>query len=102
METVVLLSQRKPDDVIEVELSSEDLALTSTEAKATYEEIKSFVKRVFGLKVSSLYIAQVKRKYGLEVGQNYNNSKKGTRIPVCPKEKEDAIVEALRYFKMLK
>lgn len=102
VETVVLLSQLKPDEVVKVELSSEDLELTSTEAKATYEEIKTFVKKVFGFKVSSLYIAQVKRKHGLEVGQNYNISKKGTRVPVCPKEKEDAIVEALRYFKMLK
>lgn len=102
METVVLLSPLKPDEVIQVELTSEDLELTSTEAKATYEEIKTFVKKVFGFKVSSLYIVQVKRKYGLEVGQNYNISKKGTKVPVCPKEKEDAIVEALRYFKMLK
>ncbi len=102
VETVVLLSQLKPDDVIQVELNSEDLALTSTEAKATYEEIKTFVKRVFGFKVSSLYIAQVKRKYGIEVGQNYNISKKGSRVPICPQEKEDAIVEALRYFKMIK
>lgn len=96
------MSKLKPDDVIQVGLLSEDLELTSTEAKATYEEIKTFVKKVFGFKVSSLYIAQVKRKYGLEVGQNYNISKKGTRVPICPQEKEDAIVEALRYFKMIK
>ncbi len=102
VETVALLSQLKPDDIIQVELNSEDLALTSTEAKATYEEIKTFVKRVFGFKVSSLYIAQVKRKYGIEVGQNYNLSKKGSRVPICPQEKENAIVEALRYFKMIK
>ncbi len=102
IETVVLLSQLKPDDVIQVELNSEDLALTSTEAKATYEEIKTFVKRVFGFKVSSLYIAQVKRKYGIEVGQNYNISKKGTPVPVCPKDKEKAIVTALKHYGMIK
>ena len=102
VETVVMLSQLKPDDVVQVELNAEDLALTSAEAKATYEEIKTYVKRAFGFKVSSLYIAQVKQKTGLPMGKNYNVSKKGTRVPLCPPEKEEAILEALRHFKMIK
>ena len=101
VETVVLLSQLKPDDVVQVELNAEDLALTSAEAKATYEEIKTYVKRAFGFKVSSLYIAQVKQKMGLPMGKNYNVSKKGTRVPICPPEKEAAILEALKHYKMI-
>ena len=101
VETVVMLSQLKPDDVVQVELNAEDLALTSAEAKATYEEIKTYVKRAFGFKVSSLYIAQVKQKMGLPMGKNYNVSKKGTRVPICPPEKEEAILEALRHYKMI-
>ena len=101
METVVLLSQLKPDDIVQVELNAEDLALTSAEAKATYEEIKTYVKRAFGFKVSSLYIAQVKQKMGLPMGKNYNVSKKGTRVPICPPEKEAAILEALKHYKMI-
>ena len=101
VETVVMLSQLKPDDVVQVELNAEDLALTSAEAKATYEEIKTYVKRAFGFKVSSLYIAQVKQKMGLPMGKNYNVSKKGTRVPLCPPEKEEAILEALRHYKMI-
>lgn len=101
VETVVLLSQLKPDDIVQVELNAEDLALTSAEAKATYEEIKTYVKRAFGFKVSSLYIAQVKQKMGLPMGKNYNVSKKGTRVPICPPEKEAAILEALKHYKMI-
>ena len=101
IETVVMLSQLKPDDVVQVELNAEELALTSDEAKATYEEIKTYVKRAFGFKVSSLYIAQVKQKMGLPMGKNYNVSKKGTRVPLCPPEKEEAILEALRHYKMI-
>lgn len=101
VESVVMLSQLKPDDVVQVELNAEDLALTSAEAKATYEEIKTYVKKAFGFKVSSLYIAQVKQKMGLPMGKNYNVSKKGTRVPLCPPEKEEAILEALRHYKMI-
>ena len=68
----------------------------------TYQEIKDYVKEQTGLSVSSLYIAQVKRKYGLDVGQNYNLSKKeNAKVPQCPLEKEEAIREALKYFKMI-
>ena len=68
VETVVLLSQQKPDDTIEIDLDLDELDATSAELKATYQEIKDYVLKEFGLKVSSLYISQVKRKCGIEVG----------------------------------
>ncbi len=72
VETVVLLSQQKPDDTIEIDLDLDELDATSAELKATYQEIKDYVLKESGLKVSSLYISQVKRKCGIEVGENYN------------------------------
>ena len=102
VETVVLLSQQKPDDTIEIDLDLDELDATSAELKATYQEIKDYVLKEFGLKVSSLYISQVKRKCGIEVGENYNLPKsENARVPQCPKEKEDAIKAALKYFAML-
>ena len=101
-ETVVLLSQQKPDDTIEIDLDLDELDATSAELKATYQEIKDYVLKEFGLKVSSLYISQVKRKCGIEVGENYNLSKsENARVPQCPKEKEDAIKAALKYYAMI-
>ena len=83
-----------------------DLCSARTEAErrqATYEEIKKYVAEHYdGMKVSNLYIAQIKRKRGIEVGENFNLPKlKDTRQPQCPKEKEDAIVEALEFFKKI-
>lgn len=102
VETVVLLSQQKPDDTIEIDLDLDELDATSAELKATYREIKDYVLKEFGLKVSSLYISQVKRKCGIEVGENYNLPKsENARVPQCPKEKEDAIKAALKYFAMI-
>ena len=102
VETVVLLSQQKPDDHIEIDLDLDELDATSTELKATYQEIKDYVLKEFGLKVSSLYISQVKRKCGIEVGENYNLPKsENARVPQCPKEKEEAIKAALKYFAMI-
>ena len=102
VETVVLLSQQKPDDTIEIDLDLNELDATSAELKATYQEIKDYVLKEFGLKVSSLYISQVKRKCGIEVGENYNLPKsENARVPQCPKEKEDAIKAALKYFAMI-
>ena len=102
VETVVLLSQQKPDDTIEIDLDLDELDATSAELKATYQEIKDYVLKESGLKVSSLYISQVKRKCGIEVGENYNLPKsENTRVPQCPKEKEDAIKAALKYFAMI-
>ncbi|WP_370781750.1 23S rRNA (uracil(1939)-C(5))-methyltransferase RlmD [Anaerobutyricum hallii] len=102
VETVVLLSQQKPDDTIEIDLDLDELDVTSAELKATYQEIKDYVLKEFGLKVSSLYISQVKRKCGIEVGENYNLPKsENARVPQCPKEKEEAIKAALKYFAMI-
>lgn len=69
---------------------------------ATYAEIKAWVLEHYGFQVSSLYVAQIKRKCGLEVGENYNKAKSDdNKVPVCPKEKEDAIMEAFKYFRII-
>lgn len=102
VETVVLLSKLNTKQHIEVELNLDELDLTAAESKATYDEIKAYVLEKYGLKVSSLYISQVKRKCGLDVGQNYNLSKKeDAKVPQCPSEKEAAIMEALKHFHMV-
>lgn len=102
VETVVLLSQRKADDYVEVELELDELDLTSAESKATYKEIQEYVLKEHGLKVSNLYISQVKRKCGIEVGENYNLPKsEDSRQPQCPEEKEKAIKDALEHFGMI-
>lgn len=104
VETVCLLSKlHEAKHHVNVRLNMDELDVTSAESKATYEEIKSYVAEHYdGMKVSNLYIAQIKRKYGIEVGENFNLPKsKDTRQPQCPKEKEDAIVEALEHFKMI-
>lgn len=102
VETVVSLVRKTPNDYIHVKLDLDDLDLTAAEAKATYSEIKEYVLEKFGLKVSSLYIAQIKEKYGIIERENYNLPKtEGNRVPKCPKEKEDAIVDALKHFKMI-
>ena len=86
-----------------VRLDMDEMDLTAAESKATYEEIKKYVaEHNDGMKVSNLYIAQVKRKCGIEVGENFNLPKsEDSRQPQCPKEKEDAIVEALKAFRMI-
>ena len=103
VETVVLLSKGEIDSKkIRVEFSLEDMDMSGFQKGATYERIKAYVLKHTGLKVSSLYISQVKRKCGLDVGQNYNLSKKeDAKVPKCPPEKEAAIMEALKYFRML-
>ena len=102
IETVVSLSQQKPDDVIRVGLDLDELEVTPAEAKATYGEIKAYVKEHTGLAVSSLYIAQVKQKYGIIERENYNKPKsEDARQPKCPADKERAIVDALRHFQMI-
>ncbi len=103
VETVALLSRKKPDDVIHIDLELDKLDITSAESKATYQEIKDYVLENFGLKVSALYISQVKRKLGIEVVESYNKAKSNnSKVPNCPKEKEDAIVAALKHFGMVK
>ena len=102
VETVVLLSQQKSTSHIEVELDLSELETTTAEAKATYSEIKQYVLEKYGLKVSSFYIAQIKQKYGIIERENYNLPKtEGSKVPQCPKDKEDAIVDALKHFKMI-
>ena len=102
VETVVLLSRKTPDDTIEVDLDLDELDITSAESKSTYQEIKDYVLKEFGLKVSTLYISQIKRKCGIEVGEHYNISQKeNQKVPQCPKEKEDAIRAALEHFAMI-
>lgn len=101
-ETVVLLSKLNTKQHIEVELNLDELDLTAAESKATYEEIKAYVLEHTGLKVSHLYIAQVKQKYGIIERENYNKPKsENSRQPKCPPEKETAITEALKYFGMI-
>ena len=101
VETVVLLSQRKLDDYVEMELELDELDVTTAESKATYAEIKDYVLKKHGLKVSNLYISQVKRKCGIEVGENYNLPKsEDSRQSQCPEEKEKAIRDALEHFGM--
>ena len=131
VETVVLLSQlkQKPDDYINVTIELDDVDITSAETKATYDEIKKYVaEHNAGMEVSNLYISQVKRKCGIEVGKNLrvatrrmdclqgNSTTAATdlelvpspnlpknedsRQPQCPEDKESAIVEALKHFKM--
>ncbi len=102
VETVCLLSKLHSDQHIEVELQMDELDLTAAESKATYEEIKNYVLEHSGLKVSSLYIAQVKEKCGIIERVNYNLPKsENSRQPKCPPEKEAAIREALGYFHMI-
>ena len=80
----------------------EDMDMSGFQKGATYGEIKDYVLKQTGLKVSSLYIAQVKQKCGIIERENYNKAKsEGARQPKCPAEKEAAIIDALKYFKML-
>lgn len=103
VETVVLLSKGEIDSKkVRVEFSLEDMDMSGFQKGATYEQIKAYVLEHSGLKVSSLYISQIKRKCGLDVGQNYNLSKKeDAKVPKCPPEKEAAIRDALKYFQMI-
>ena len=102
VETVALLSKLDVEKHISVEIAMDELDLTSAESKATYDQIKEYILEKFGFKVSTLYIAQVKRKCGLPVGEHYNKSQKEDQIvPQCTAEKEEAIMDALRHFKMI-
>ena len=104
IETVCLLSKlHEAKHHVDVRLDMDEMDLTAAESKATYEEIKKYVaEHNDGMKVSNLYIAQVKRKCGIEVRENFNLPKsEDSRQPQCPKEKEDAIVKALKAFRMI-
>lgn len=102
VETVCLLSKLQSKEHIEIEVKMDELDLTAAEKKATYEEIKAYVLEHTGLKVSYLYIAQVKQKYGIIERENYNKPKsENAKQPQCPPEKEKAITEALKHFGMI-
>ena len=102
VETVCLLSKLKSTQHIEVELDIDELDLTAAEKKATYDEIKAYVLEYSGLKVSSLYIAQVKQKCGIIERENYNKPKsEDAKQPQCPPDKEKPIKEALKHFGMI-
>ena len=102
-ETVVLLSKGEIDSKkVRVEFSLEDMDMSGFQNDATYSQIKERVLQQTGLKVSSLYIAQIKQKHGIIERENYNKPKsENTRQPKCPPEKEAAITEALKYFGMI-
>ena len=104
VETVILLSKGEiGSKKVRVEFSLEDMDMSEFQDGATYPQIKAYVLERSGLKVSSLYISQVKRKCGLDVGKNYNlpKSEDARQAPTCPPEKEEAIREALQYFGMI-
>ena len=102
VETVCLLSKLNAKQHIEVDIHMDELDLTDAEKKATYSEIKEYVLEHTGLKVSSLYIAQVKQKYGIIERENYNKPKSDdAKQPQCPPDKEKAIKEALKHFGMI-
>nr|WP_302386501.1 23S rRNA (uracil(1939)-C(5))-methyltransferase RlmD [uncultured Clostridium sp.] len=102
VETVCLLSKLNTKQHIEVEIKMDELDLTAAESKATYEEIKAYVLEHSSIKVSSLYIAQVKQKCGIIERENYNKPKsEDATQPQCPPEKEKAIREAFKYYGMI-
>ena len=102
VESIMLLSKLHTKQNIEVELEMSEMDLTAAESKATYEEIKDYVLGHTRLKVSSLYIAQVKEKCGIIKRVNYNLPKsENSRQSKCPPEKEKAIRDALEYFRMI-
>ncbi len=95
------MSKLKSAKSIEVKIELDELDLTTAESKATYTEIKQYVLDNAGFKVSQLYVAQVKRKHGLIERDNYNVGEGKSKVPKLPLEKEKAIEDALRYFKMI-
>lgn len=101
VETCVLLSKLKSTSHIEVEVALDELDLSKAESKATYDEIKEYVLKNTGLKVSQLYIAQVKRKHGLIERINYNQGEGKAKVLQVTPEKEKAIEDALRHFQMI-
>lgn len=101
-ETVALLSKLKTKKHVDIELHIDELDLTSSECKATYNNIKQYVFDKYGFKVSNLYIAQVKEKCGIKERENYNKPKNDdSKQPNCPIEKEEAIKDAFRHFQMI-
>lgn len=102
VETVVKLVRKNPDAYSDIMEEMDELDLTAEEAKATYQEIKGYILEKYGVKVSSLYIAQVKQKHGIIKRENYHTAKsEESRQPKCPVEKEKMSEEALEHFMMI-
>ena len=101
VETCVLLSRKAPDAEIKVRLDMSELDITSAESKATYKEIQEYVKNKYDLHVTNLYIAQVKREFGIIERENYNTGEGKAKVPQVTTEKREAIIDALRYFQMI-
>lgn len=105
METVVLLGRKKStEDMVYAYVDYEpedDAYLQGMKGNATYREIKEWIKAEYGMSVSSLYVAQIKDKCGFEKRQNYNIGENKTHVPNCPPEKEKAILEAFKHFRMI-
>lgn len=100
-ETVILLSRKAPDAEIKVRLDMSELDITSAESKATYKEIQEYVKNKYDLHVTNLYIAQVKREFGIIERENYNTGEGKAKVPQVTPEKREAIIDALKYFQMI-
>lgn len=102
VETVVLLSQQKADDHIEIEINLDEIDATSAETKATYAEIRDWVQEKYGFHVTNLNIAKVKQKHGINERENYNKAKsENSRQPGCTEEKAKAIEDAMKHFQMI-
>ena len=102
LETVVKLSLKKDTPKIEITMEPDDESNYTSQEKATYQEIKDYVKNKYGVNVHTSYIAQVKRMCGLDMGENYNKSKKeNPEVKQCPQEKVEYIKDALRYFRLI-
>ena len=102
VETVLLMSQQKPDDTIHVGIDLKPEDVTVAESKATYAELQAYIEEKYGFKVSNLYIAQAKAALGIKERENYNKPKNpNSKKLVCPPDKMAAIQEALRHFKMI-
>ena len=102
VETVVKLSLKKDTPKIEVTMEPEEESNYTPQEKATYSKIKEYVKKKYGVNVHTSYIAQVKRMCGLDMGENYNKSKKeNPEVKQCPQEKVEYIKDALRYYKLM-
>lgn len=101
VETVILLSRKAPDAEIKVRLDMSELDITSAESKATYKEIQEYVKNKYDLHVTNLYIAQVKREFGIIERENYNTGEGKAKVPQVTAEKREVIIDALKYFQMI-
>ena len=99
VETVVLLRGEKVDGYVDVDLDVDGPGRKS--GTATYAEIKAYIEEKYGFKVSTLYIAQIKDKVGLEKRKNYNPGEGKSKVPVCTPEKEEAIMDAFRHFNLI-